>query len=116
MRHFTEEELDKLPKWARSRAEAMNADIDAAQRQVDAFSGKEESRVRLWGGRILHGHDFYIPERQQIEFVTGEGSHPQAISVSLQGPEYGIESRFVYVSGMTQIHVLPGASNTVKIF
>jgi len=50
MKNFTDEELNKLPKWARSKVEVLMKDMESLERKLDTFDGKGETRFFVHDG------------------------------------------------------------------
>lgn len=115
---FTPERFTRLPEWARSHIDTLEARLREKQRHMDELA-KPAMQVT---GEITHGHyerEKHCEPDDQITFyldvADGEDFHrvPRYIQIRWREdghPEYGIE-----IHGSDSVRIDPRASNSIWV-
>lgn len=67
---FTNEEINKLPKWAQQRINTLQSNVEYYKSQVDQITGKEKTKVSI--DRFDKDPSF-LPKNSRIKYILKEG-------------------------------------------
>lgn len=109
-----EENLDKLPKWAKSRIERLERDVEHYKTMAYAAATTDKTNVVVYDFESEHG----LPPNSNIRFyIRRNGNHYDYFDVTLLKKDYnGADGTRLLVScGDGVLRVEPRASNCLYI-
>jgi hypothetical protein len=99
-------DVNKLPLWARSMIEKLEADVEYYKNKFSGMGGEKETNTYFWIDNPVDGKRVFLPDGGEISFFDRYG-HTVDVRVSRQGG--------VRVSCWGRIRTYPEASNVVRV-
>lgn len=66
--NYTQEQFDKLPKWAQSELNQLNNSVKILKSKLDVFEGKVETNTSIRDGL----NRSFLPNNTVVDFKTGK--------------------------------------------
>lgn len=105
MKHFTEEEFNKLPKWAQSKVSSLENDYKGTLSELQTYFGLTPSPVYVERYFRDGAKKNYLPN-EPVTFELPQGK----VTVMLNADNTALD-----INGYTSLYICPRASNSVYV-
>jgi hypothetical protein len=96
------EDMNKLPKWAKSRIKVLEQNNASLEKQIRQIEGKEETNTYIQRGI---DKKINLPTDWNVHFIVN-GQPIVAI----------FREKTLELQGHASLHILPRASNSIEIY